>query len=300
MYSNAQIKQYLEHISFPYADHPADPLELLTELQKRQLERVPFENLSLHYSPKRELSLDPDDLFHKIVSCGKGGYCLENNNFFGQVLRALGFDCIYASARVKQPPLDDQTSGWLGWSHLVNLVSINGQRHLVDVGHGSRGPTRPVPLAPDIIVDDIMGRKLRLEYKTLPQHHDPSQRMWVYSFRENDESPWLESYCFTEIESLATDFDMMNYFTMKSPESLFTQNVIAQRFLMDEGKSQLVGSVSLFRDRIKIDSSTTGFSEEIIKSESERVDAIERWFRIQLDATEKDAIIGSVSEIKVV
>ncbi|KAM5354669.1 hypothetical protein ACJ41O_001316 [Fusarium nematophilum] len=244
--NDSQIEHYLAHIGFPAANHPSDPLELLTELQRRQLERVPFENLSLHYSKTRELSLDQGDLFHKIVSLGKGGYCLENNNLFGQILRTLGFDCIYSAARVKQPSSDGQETGWFG---------------------------------------------------CLPQHKDPSQRVWVYSQRENDELPWTEAYCFTETECLVTDFDTMNYVPMKSPTSFFTQNVIAQRFLMDEDKKELIGSVSLFRDRIKVNIPANGLVEERLGDEAERVAAIERWFRIRLDLKERNAIRGSATEL---
>jgi arylamine N-acetyltransferase len=55
------------------------------------------------------LSLDPEDLFRKIVENGRGGYCMEVSAFFGTVLRSLGFRLYSAGARVKGP------SGYKGW-----------------------------------------------------------------------------------------------------------------------------------------------------------------------------------------
>ncbi|KAF5010513.1 hypothetical protein FDECE_3330 [Fusarium decemcellulare] len=298
MYSDAQIDQYLSHIGFPFKEHPADPLQLLTELQMRQLERVPFENLSLHYSTKKRLSLDPNDVFCKIVTRSRGGYCLENNNFFGQILRCLGFDCIYAAARVKKPASSTQDASWLGWSHLAILVTIDEHKYLVDVGHGSPCPTRPIPLVPNTVVAGIYRQQLRLEYKSLAEHTDKGQRVWVYSHREHDEAAWIEAYCFTDLECLPTDFETMNHFPMTSPKSIFTHNIIAQRFLMDDDEKELNGSVTLFRNRVKINVARVGTTEEILASESDRVAAIERWFRIRLEPKERTAIEGSQTELR--
>ena len=77
-------------------------LEFLRILQIHQLSKVPFENLSIHYSAHHTVSLDADTLYEKIVgnARGRGGYCMENNCFFGTILRTLGFKVYSAGARV--------------------------------------------------------------------------------------------------------------------------------------------------------------------------------------------------------
>ncbi|KPM44648.1 hypothetical protein AK830_g1931 [Neonectria ditissima] len=292
MLDDQKIDQYLNHIGFPRDEHPGDPLQLLVELQQRQLERVPFENLSLHYSTKKLLSLDLDDLFQKIVVRGRGGYCLENNNFFGAVLRCLGFDPMYAAGRVKQRTTGK--AGWIGWSHLIVLVKIDNVRYLVDVGHGSACPTRPIPLGGGIVAG-IGSQQLKVEFTQLPQHSDPTQRLWVYPHRSYQDSSWIEAYCFTEMEYFSSDLDSMNLYPMTSPKSLFTQNVLAQRFLMDEEKQELIGFVAMYGNRIK--TSIRG-EEKIIqtfRNEEERTDAIDHWFRIQLGTDEREAIKGHIT-----
>lgn len=108
MYTEVQLDQYFRHIGFSNNDD-RNTLARLAELQKRHLARVPFENITLHYSKHRRLSLDPDDLFQKIVHDSRGGYCMEVNTFFAAVLRSLGYTLISAGGRVRAP---DGLTGW--------------------------------------------------------------------------------------------------------------------------------------------------------------------------------------------
>jgi len=109
-----------------------DVLDYLSALQKHHLASVPFENLSLHYSKEHKNSLNQDDLFEKIVTRKKGGYCFEINGFFGLILQSLGFDSVSVGARVVL------VSPAAGWDHQVNLVSIAGMTYLVDVAFGGK------------------------------------------------------------------------------------------------------------------------------------------------------------------
>lgn len=114
-YTEEQLARYFEHIGFRHEVNAARQhmsrfaMGILTVLQMRHMARVPFECLSLHYSRSRLLSLEPDDLFEKIVNDGKGGYCMEVNTFFAAVLRSVGFTLFSAGARVRGP------EGYKGW-----------------------------------------------------------------------------------------------------------------------------------------------------------------------------------------
>ena len=112
-YTEEQLARYLEHIRYrrDVKQHFAeDPLGCLAVLQARHMARVPFESLSLHYSKHRVLSLDPEDLFTKIIGTGRGGYCMEVSAFFAAVLRSVGFTLFSAGGRVRGP-----TGGYKGW-----------------------------------------------------------------------------------------------------------------------------------------------------------------------------------------
>lgn len=120
VYTPAQLSRYFDHIRFPHhyrsitpslAQSPAG-LAHLKRLERYQLATVPWENLSKHYSrysTPTTAVLGANDLFEKIVGSGsgregggggRGGGCLENNAFFGTVLRSLGFDCYSGGGRV--------------------------------------------------------------------------------------------------------------------------------------------------------------------------------------------------------
>jgi hypothetical protein len=119
MYTREQIDAYLSYISFPVTKYKISPeiaqthdgLAYLSTLQKYQLARVPFENLELHYSKERHISLDQNDIFDKVVVSrnGRGGYCMENNALFGMLLKSLGFEVIPTGARVL---LSGGSGGW--------------------------------------------------------------------------------------------------------------------------------------------------------------------------------------------
>lgn len=76
----------------------------LEVLQRHHLAAVPFENLSLHYSVHRSISIDTQGVFNKIAQpgSGRGGYCMENNTLFGAVLQSLGYSVTSVGGRVNE------------------------------------------------------------------------------------------------------------------------------------------------------------------------------------------------------
>ncbi|KAK3614850.1 hypothetical protein LTR22_027648 [Elasticomyces elasticus] len=115
----------------------------LGALVTHTLAHIPFEHLSLHYSPTHTVSIHPDALFQKIIRAdmGRRGYCLENNVLLGTVLRSLGFDFGLHSmsvwVRINRKGgvgNEDGMTSFGGWSHMVNLVTIRGEVFVVDIG----------------------------------------------------------------------------------------------------------------------------------------------------------------------
>lgn len=108
-YSSAQLAAYETHISLParFLRSASPPLDIayLSALHARQLAKVPYENLLLHYTPAQPpvVSLNPQDLYKKIVTDarGRGGYCMEANIFFNHVLKGLGFDVYMTGVRMR-------------------------------------------------------------------------------------------------------------------------------------------------------------------------------------------------------
>ncbi|KAK0744519.1 hypothetical protein B0T21DRAFT_357942 [Apiosordaria backusii] len=295
-YTDEQISRYLRHIGYTKdaaKKHAAeDPLGLLTRLQILHMARVPFESLSLHYSKYRTLSLDPEDLFVKIVGKGRGGYCMEVNTFYAVVLRSLGFTLFSTGGRVRNE------AGYKGWDHMVNIVTINGQRYLVDVGFGTNGATRPVPLQHGHEFFTISPAQGRLEYRSIDAHTDPNQRVWVYSVRQNKEAPWREMYSFAEFEFISGDFEVMNMHTSSTPQSFFVQSVMCMQTILDDEQQNPVGKMILHRDYVKRQIGDSSEILEKLESEPQRVEALKKYFDITLSGEEQRGIRGLASELK--
>lgn len=149
--SATYLPRYLARLGF--GDRPRTTLVDLAELQRRHVLAFPFENLCLHLPELRApIVLDPDALLVKIVdgAPGRGGYCFELNILFARLLVDLGFRVSTGGARViarEQPHGDDPDHLALQpLTHMILFVDVDGDRHLVDVGFGPRGPMAPIPL----------------------------------------------------------------------------------------------------------------------------------------------------------
>ncbi len=115
-YSAEQLEQYFGRISLSQRDRPGhDTLDFLTLLTRQHILQVSFETMALHYSPDREVSLEPEALFDKIVTRRRGGYCFELNSFFGVILRSLGFRTTYVGCRMANRSVEPGSiSRWKG------------------------------------------------------------------------------------------------------------------------------------------------------------------------------------------
>lgn len=179
-------------------------------------------------------------------------------------------------------------------------MTIGDQNYVVDVGFGSGCPVEPIPLQDGIEVTLVAPSRGKLEYKTLPVHSNPNQKVWVYSVQVAPQAPWVEQYCFVEVEFFPADFEVMNIMTMSSPKSFFVQNVLAVRIVVGgtDSEPKAESTLTLFRDYLKI--TTAGKTEhlETFKTDEERIAALNKWFDISISLPERFAIIGLPSELK--
>lgn len=302
---------------------PLQQHDFLVKLIHRQISHIPFENLGLHYSHNRTISLDPDQLFRKIVEQGRGGYCLEINTFFGLVLRGLGFHVISVGGRVSNQIKPDNTNpnlefgGWydaevpdktfrcdltdvMSRTHMVNIVTIENQRYAVDCAFGNNGPTLPLPLLDGFTCrntgDDSGGSEMLLRHESI-SGSIPAQLLWVYYVRFNTSMPWIPAYCFGEVEFLPNDFLVMNYYVSKSPDSWFTRILVCMKFLVDHNTDKIIGDITLRGNTIK--ERKYGQSKVLLglNSEADRIAALHTYFGVELTGLEMEGINGMVSQI---
>lgn len=102
-YSREQLERYFALISLPNWKTllEQDALNFLDQTIKRQLARISYNTLSLHYAADKSGSLDPDVLFGKIVDKDRGGYCFELNVFFLHLIRSLGLEAMAVGCRMR-------------------------------------------------------------------------------------------------------------------------------------------------------------------------------------------------------
>ena len=112
----------------------------LADLQEQHLYTVPYENLDI--LARKPLSLDPQDLYQKIVVSRRGGYCFELNALFGWLLRELGYKVTDLVARFWR----DEQQLPPKRRHHVLIVEVEGNDYLCDVGVGGIVPCRPISL----------------------------------------------------------------------------------------------------------------------------------------------------------
>ncbi|PLB35082.1 arylamine N-acetyltransferase family protein [Aspergillus candidus] len=321
-YNSDQLELYLQRIQ--YADATAsptgvqhlrlqslqqsiqtDPLTTLTILQRKHLAAVPWGNSALHYSQHRTISTHPAAVFDKLVVRRHDGYCMENTNLFYGVLCSLGYQVYPTGGRVCKTVTGGEFKPgeelYLSLNHMVLIVTIDGQKYMVDVGFGNNTPTSPLPLRPhaaEEAVTCMAPSEMRLIHDALPEFVDHTQKVWIYQVRYEPGSAWVPHYSFSEVEFLPQDFAMMNFWTSQGPASWFRQALFCTRLAIDEATLEPRGVYILSGKDVK--RRVLGQTEVLgtFAVDGDRVEALARWFGIVLLPQEVDGIQGMVSEIK--
>lgn len=104
-------------------------LAYLKKLHKAHLLHIPFENLDIHY--RNKIVLDYKDVFHKLITMQRGGFCYELNGLFYHLLYHLGYEAHLISAQTRKG--DGYSKDY---DHMAIIVSMENENWLVDVGFG--------------------------------------------------------------------------------------------------------------------------------------------------------------------
>lgn len=119
--SSQQISQFESYIQLPtkyrHDNQPSHDIAYLTALHVHTISTIPYENLSLHYSKSRMIDLNPQHLFQKLFSDGRGrgGYCMEVSIMMHHVLRTLGFQSYMAGVRIRLRKDGVPSGDHIGW-----------------------------------------------------------------------------------------------------------------------------------------------------------------------------------------
>lgn len=131
------VEAYLERIGLAGAE-PKPDAEWLDKLVVAQLTHIPFDDMDV-WGAGACPSLAIADLFEKIITKRRGGYCYELNSLFCAFLKALGYDAYtvivhLVGGRDHLPPPQ----------HCAIVCNIDGEQYFCDVGFGGPVPNGAV------------------------------------------------------------------------------------------------------------------------------------------------------------
>lgn len=231
------LQKYLDRVKF--IGEPRLDLNGIAKLMQCQLFTVPFEDLDVQAG--KPISLNGNDIFNKLVTSNRGGYCYEVNGLFSLVLQELGIPFILVAARPMVNPAENAKT------HMGIVATIENEQYLIDLGFGGNGIRQPMRLS------DIG--------KVVEQGPES------FSFEKSEEDEyllkgvineeWKNLYSFSLSPQRWIDYKPANYYNSTHPESFFVQNTVVVL------QNQL-GKKILFRDSFKSieNGKTTGYTVE--------------------------------------
>ena len=214
---------------------PGASRQVLRELCAGFVQHVPFEQLDVALGRGRRI--DVAGVLAKVCGHGRGGTCLEINLLLLEALRALGFAARPVLARVLLRGVMS------GLTHMIVLVSLEGQELLCDVGFGLgslRGPIAIESREPCLLFPDAV--RLRADEGALDapgalrlQRWEPSR--WEAAGRADPRSPpgeacWADQYVFHPARPMQPrDALVANWWTSEfpGPDNWFTNSRLAVR-----------------------------------------------------------------------
>lgn len=207
--SHTLLERYFERIG--YTQSPRADLQTLQALHRLHLQRIPYENVDVFcHLPVR---LDAETLTQKLLLRHRGGYCFEQNGLFLMVLKALGFHCRANLARVHRNRPEPG-----GRTHQINLVEIDGQTWVCDVGFGGSGFRQPLLLQADVESEQL-GECYRLEKRDV---HG------FYLLRKSVDG-WQPLYTFQIEAPLPVDIEIGNFYASNCPDYVFRKCIMGTR-----------------------------------------------------------------------
>jgi len=232
--------------------------DYLSHLQKQHVLNVHFENLDI--MNKKPLSLSPEILYKKMVLDENGGVCYELNGLFYHLLKELGFRPYLMAGTVHKG-----NGNWaLENGHLFNIVPLEDNEYLVDVGFGGNCPRLPVPISGEEVIDSDGNYRVK---------KDEAQSLFY--LQKKTDSKWETQYRF-ETPSDKWNLDTIYpvcVLTETSPESKFNKMYFLSR-VTEEGRITLVGNTLIIvkgREKTKVKLKEHEIAEEV-----------QRYFRLKL------------------
>lgn len=230
--------------------------QTLRELHRGHVFHIPFENLNPLGG--KTVSLDPSDLFDKMVTDKRGGYCFEMNGLLSFVLESLGFPVRRLLARVWRDEM-----GYGAKTHQILLVTADGKDWICDVGFGGNGLLEPLLFE--------TGTEQQQEFQQCRIVEEPA--VGGFAYQCVIDGSYKNIYGFTLEPCSRADYELSNYFTSTHPDSIFTKVPM----LMIPTQS---GRITVFDHQMKL-TDRENVTEISIESEDQMKRILKEYFGIE-------------------
>jgi len=220
-----QIKLTLSRLGLAMPESLRPTKELLFSIQYQFTQTVPYENIDILMGIP--LSLEENDLYDKIVTRHRGGYCFEINGFLGMLLRSIGYEVTDYMARY----LRGETTIPMRRHRVLLVTCEDGAKYICDAGIGQSAFRYPLPFI-EGMEDAQCGEIYRLDRDDFYG--------WVIS--DWHRGAWRRFYGFTEEPQLNIDYVMPSFWCERHPDSPFTSAYMLS-IKTPDGRKTLDGNV---------------------------------------------------------
>lgn len=234
---------------------PDSPMKRLQAMHAAMTKTVPFENVAVLEG--KSISLEPGDIFAKVVGQGRGGYCFELNALLAHLLEGFGYKVerligrVWASGAVA-PAL----------THMTLRVFVEDQPYLCDVGFGGGTLREPLPWLVGAVA--VQGPdSFRLDAT------DNGETM----LSRLADAEWKHLYSLLPCPVRSQDYIPANHYTSTHPNSHFTKGLVAA-LATDTGRVTL-------RDRLFRTVSADGETERELTTFDEVVQVLGQEFGLR-------------------
>lgn len=170
--SEEQRSAYLERIGLS-AEIKELTVDYLDEIIRAHLRTVPFDCADV-WACGKVPSLAADDLFEKIVTNRRGGYCFELNSLFLKLLQAVGFDAYLVIIHLGRAGSGSEVGVP---AHCGVIVTIDGLKRFADIGYGGPVPDGSVPLNGELVYGHRMQKNgVYTVVASIPENGEPIPR----------------------------------------------------------------------------------------------------------------------------
>lgn len=253
-YSSISVAQYAKRIEYQGALKVG--YACLSTLHRCHVMTIPFEALDVQLN--RKISLELHDVYTKVVSKKRGGFCYELNYLFYSFLSKIGFNCFMVSSKI----FDDVAYG-PDFDHMSVIVRLE-EDWLVDVGFGDLF-IEPIK----VHVMDIQPDQFK-KYKIVQKEND--QYLLTESLK--DKNDFKKKYIFDLTKRSIVEFADQCYYKQYAPESYFVKNRVCT-LPTEFGRKTIMND--LFKVKYKGE-----VQETIIKDDAQYIELLHSEFGITL------------------